>query len=123
MPPSPHPGSPASAGSLSTVPALSSSDAAAEPRHDRWLKAARRAPHPTGAIASLPDGAFVSLGDNDFRLVWGGGLHRWTPQGYVDPVAVTDVGGTEAAVATPSLSVEALRHGYPVTVHPSVTGD
>jgi hypothetical protein len=88
------------------------------PDLDRQLKASRRAPRATSAIASLPDGVFIELGDNDFRLVWNGALHRWTPQGYVDPIAVADVAA--ATVVTPSLSVEALRHGYAAAVHPSV---
>ncbi|MDT5153181.1 MAG: hypothetical protein QOI01_4914 [Mycobacterium sp.] len=86
---------------------------------DKQLKASRRAPRTTSAIASLPDGVFIELGDNDFRLVWGGALHRWAADGYIDPIAIADVDVTEAAVVTPSLSVAALRHGYPVTVHPS----
>jgi hypothetical protein len=68
----------------------------------------------------LPDGVFISFGDNDFRLVWSGLLYRWSAEGYVDRVAITDVGFTEATVVTPALSVKALQHGYPVTVHPSV---
>lgn len=87
---------------------------------DKALNDSRRAPRTPSAIASLPDGVFISLGDNDFRLVWSGALHRWSAEGYVDRVAITDVGFMEAAVVTPVLTVEALRHGYPVTVHPSI---
>jgi hypothetical protein len=83
---------------------------------DKQLNASRRTPRPRVPIASLPDGAFVTLGDNDFRLVWRGALHRWSPHGYTD--AASDA--IEADVLTPSLSVAALRHGYPVTVHPSI---
>jgi hypothetical protein len=39
--------------------------------------------------------------------------------GYVDPIAITDAGSEKAVVVTPSLSVAALQHGYPVEVHPS----
>ena len=59
-------------------------------------------------------------GDDDLRLVWNGALHRWSPKGYVDPVSIADEGNEIAVVITPSLSVSALRHGYPVEVHPSV---
>ncbi|MGV9798605.1 hypothetical protein ACWDTP_11175 [Mycobacterium sp. NPDC003449] len=76
---------------------------------DRALNAARRSPRTTADVASLPDGAFVALGDNDFRLVWDGSMHRWTPGGYVDALPVAD---RRARVLTPSLSVRALRYGY-----------
>lgn len=88
---------------------------------DKLLSASRRAPRTTGAIGTLPDGVFIKLGPEDFRLVWQGALHKWSPGGYVDPVAIADVEGTAATVVTPALSVAALRHGYPVSVHPSVT--
>jgi hypothetical protein len=39
--------------------------------------------------------------------------------GYVDPIAIADAGSEKAVVVTPSLSVAALQHGYPVEVHPS----
>lgn len=84
---------------------------------DEQLKASRSAVRTTAAVAAVPDGAFVELADGDFRLVWRGALHRWTPEGYVDPVPITGAG--EALVVTPSLSVAALRHGYPVAVHSS----
>jgi hypothetical protein len=86
---------------------------------DRQLRASRTAVRATAAIAALPGGVFVALPGGDFRLVWNGALHRWTPEGYVDPVVIADAGPSEALVVTPSLSVTALRHGYPVAVHPS----
>jgi hypothetical protein len=72
-------------------------------------------------VAGLPNGAFVTLGDDDFRLVWNGDLYRWTPEGYVDPLAIDDVTFETAVVVTPSVSIAALRHGYPVEVHASAT--
>jgi hypothetical protein len=72
------------------------------------------------ALATLPDGVFVTLGDDDFRLIWDGALHRWSPAGYVDAVAIDDIGVESAEVVTPALSVAALQCGYPVQVHPSV---
>jgi hypothetical protein len=60
------------------------------------------------------------LGDDEFRLIWDGALHRWSPEGYLAPVAPADLECSEAAVVTPALSVAALRHGYPVSVHHSV---
>ena len=86
---------------------------------DRQLNQSRRSPRVTVPLAALPDGVFIEVGDKDFRLVWAGALHRWTPAGYVDAIALdSDV---PASVLTPALSVAALRHGYPVSVHPSLT--
>ena len=82
---------------------------------DRQLTGSRKAPPVTTGLAALPDGVFITLGDNDFRLIWAGELHRWTPAGYVDALAMSDA-PVDAAVVTPSLSVAALRSGYPVTV-------
>lgn len=87
---------------------------------DRLLNESRRRPRMTAPIAELPDGAFILLGDNDFRLVWDGALHRWTHDGYADPVAIADAGCDSAVVITPALSVAALRAGYPVQVHASI---
>ncbi|MDT5075084.1 MAG: hypothetical protein QOH82_4404, partial [Mycobacterium sp.] len=55
---------------------------------DGRLKASRSAPRSTAPIAALRDGVFVELADGDLRLVWDGALHRWTPEGYVEPVAI-----------------------------------
>ena len=88
---------------------------------DGRLKKSRSAERSTAQIASLPDGVFVEMADGDVRLVWDGALHRWTPEGYVEPIVIADAGVVEATVVTPSLSVAALRNGYPVAVHPSVS--
>lgn len=85
---------------------------------DRRLNRSRRAARAIASIADLPDGTFIAVGD-DYRLLWDGVLHRWTPEGYVDPLAVADAGFVTAEVLTPATSVEALRHGYSVTVHTS----
>jgi hypothetical protein len=84
---------------------------------DGHLSAARAASRRPAEIATLPDGVFVALPDGDLRLVWEGSLHRWTPAGYVDAIAIAGAGIREATLVTPSLSVAALRHGYPVAVH------
>jgi len=86
---------------------------------DRRLNESRRAPWTMTALATLPDGVFVTLGDDDFRLIWDGALHRWSPAGYVDAVAIDDIAVESAEVVTPALSVAALQCGYPVEVHPS----
>jgi hypothetical protein len=85
---------------------------------DRALNRSRRAPRVSAPVAALPDGVFVvprEDSDDEARLLWRGHLYRWTPAGYVDPIAA---GGT-AEVITPPLTVDALRRGYPAAVHPS----
>ncbi len=86
---------------------------------DAMLNADRKTPGRRMPLASLPDGAFVALGDDDFRLKWADTLHRWTPGGYVDPMALTALRGDEATVLTPQPSLAALRNGYAAVVHPS----
>lgn len=81
---------------------------------NRRLRASRNSPRRSAAIADLPDGVFVDSG-GDFRLLWNGMLWRWTPEGYVDPIRAAG----EATVLTPAVSVDALRYGYRVEVHPS----
>lgn len=87
------------------------------PDLDRQLNRSRRAPPEFVSIAALPDGAFVRLGDDDFRLVWAQALHRWTPSGYVDRAPISDIEAAE--VLTPGLTVAALRGGYRPVVHAS----
>lgn len=86
---------------------------------DRALNHSRRAAAVAAPIDSLPDGAFIAFGDSDFRLLWHGALHRWSPEGYTDPVTIAEIGDTAGPVLTPPLTVAALRRGYPVQVHPS----
>lgn len=86
---------------------------------DRRLNESRRAPRGTAAVASLPDGVFVTLADDDYRLIWNGALHRWSPNGYVDAMPVANACVDRVDVMTPSLSVAALRRGYHVEVHPT----
>jgi len=88
---------------------------------DALLNAARRAPGVRAPIASLPDGAFIALGEGDYRLKWRGALHRWTPAGYLDAVTLTDLARDDAGVLTPEPSLSALRNGYLPEVHPSST--
>jgi hypothetical protein len=89
------------------------------PAIDRLLNESRAA-RGRASIGSLPDGAFVALGDHDFRVIWQGAIHRWTPEGYVQPVAIADLDTDAATVLTPAPSVEALSHGYRVAIHPSI---
>jgi hypothetical protein len=86
---------------------------------DALLNAARRAPGLRAPIASLPAGAFIALGEGDYRLKWREALHRWTPAGYVGAVAPTDLARDDATVLTPEPSLSALRNGYSAVVHPT----
>ncbi len=65
---------------------------------DRRLNDSRRAPRTTAPLADLPNGVFVSLDDDEFWLVWDGSLHRWSPEGYFDAVAIADAGIETVAV-------------------------
>jgi hypothetical protein len=85
---------------------------------DQLLNRSRRAPRAGAPLSTLPDGVFVALQrdkHDELRLLWRDQLHRWTPSGYVDPIAVAGY----AEVVTPEFTVAALRRGYPVRVHPS----
>ena len=86
---------------------------------DRRLNDSRRAPRTAAPLADLPNGVFVSLDDEEFWLVWDGSLHRWSPEGYFDAVAIADAGIETVAVVTPQITVAALRQGYSPEVHPS----
>lgn len=88
---------------------------------DRKLDAARKAPRPKFPIDSLPDGTFIELGDEDFRLIWSGELHRWTPGGYVDSSPLEGLQIGNVSVLTPEPALAALRNGYSPVVHTSVT--
>ncbi len=86
---------------------------------DRRLNESRRRPWINASLPDLPDGVFVSVGHDDFRLIWSGFLFRWSPAGYVDAVSIDGAGLDTADVVTPAMSVAALRHGYPVEAQPS----
>lgn len=96
---------------------------AGAPELDARLQASRNGNYERRSINALPDGAFVEDDAGNFWLKWAGGLHRWTPGGYVDATAITTLGITEAAVLTPATSLVALRNGYIPAVHPSVTAE
>jgi hypothetical protein len=66
----------------------------------------------------LPDGVMVADGDTAY-LVHRGRLLPWTPGGYDGPRHVSPAGPRR--VLTPRSTVEALRQGYRVRPHSSVT--
>ena len=88
---------------------------------DALLNIARRATDFRAPIASMPDGAFIALGEGDYRLKWRGRLHRWSPTGYIDAVVPTDLSVDDAAFLTPEPSLAALRSGYLPVIHPTAT--
>ncbi|MCB0922983.1 MAG: hypothetical protein KDB50_00275 [Mycobacterium sp.] len=88
---------------------------------DTQLSASRRATRTASSLSDLPDGVFIAFGPDDFHLVWRGAVYTWSPSGYGDPLGIADATATVATVLTPAFSVDALRYGYPVSVHPSVT--
>jgi hypothetical protein len=67
------------------------------------------------SLSELPDGVFIDHED-DWWLLYEGGLHRWTPAGYTDHRYQFD---GQAAVLTPRATVDTIRAGYHPLVHPS----
>jgi hypothetical protein len=96
---------------------LALTGAASADELDRRLHAERLGPKPERDVASLPDGAFVLVGDDPW-LVLNGELLRWTPGGYTDRRAASG----RAAVITPATSLHVLAAGWSGSVallHPS----
>jgi hypothetical protein len=67
--------------------------------------------------AELPHGAVV-LVRGAAALVTAEGFRLWSPAGYGPPVPLPP---DEVLVVTPSTTVEVLKAGYPVELHPSGT--
>ena len=74
---------------------------------DERLHAERLGPKPTRPVASLPDGAFVSV-ESEPWLLLGGELLRWTSAGYAERRAATG----RAPLLTPPSSLPALESGW-----------
>ena len=84
---------------------------------DERLQAERLGTKPTREVTSLPDGAFVLLGDEPW-LSLGGELLRWTPGGYTDRIPATG----RARLLTPRSVLPVLASGWNGVVpflHPS----
>jgi hypothetical protein len=104
-------------------------DRLSAPQIDDLLEADRRLPadHPSRRISvdnigSLPDGAFLSDGE-DYFLVKAGRLLRWSFEGYESHDAPIPMDGQTFHLATPNASLQALRQGYRPMLHPSATED
>ena len=85
---------------------------------DERLHAERLGPKPERNVATLPDGAFVLMGDEPW-LVLGGDILRWTPGGYTDRFPAA---GRAAQLLTPLSVLPALasgRNGVVPFLHPS----
>jgi len=85
---------------------------------DERLHAERLGPKPERNVATLPDGAFVLMGDKPW-LVLGGDILRWTPGGYTNRFPAA---GRAAQLLTPLSVLPALesgRNGVVPFLHPS----
>jgi hypothetical protein len=87
-------------------------------RVDQRTRGQRRHPLPPDP---LPDGSFVADADHAYVVV-DGSLRRWTPAGYLDPVAPR---GKLELITPPSLVEVLRRHRDPVVplLHPSVRAE
>jgi hypothetical protein len=72
--------------------------------------------HPV-SLKDLPDGAFVTLGQNESFAVKGSRLLRWSPTGYTDAIKRSP---GSAMMLTPPAITEVLARGYEPRWHPSV---
>jgi hypothetical protein len=93
---------------------------------DRLLDAERSPPSRyrtlwEARLDDLPAGVMVMVeGENQPHLVQAGTLHPWHPEGYGP--AVERPSGARVRVLTPPPTVNAIRAGYEVGVHPTATG-
>jgi hypothetical protein len=71
------------------------------------------------ALASLPDGLFVTLAEQPAVawLVWSGALWRWSPDGYCARRAVEPAG--VGRLLTPPATARAVAAGFRPLVHAS----
>ncbi len=84
--------------------------------HPQRVDRTRRKRTTRSALAELPDGAMVRLGDQP-HLVSDGRLLPWTLTGYQAPIEIAPRASVE--VLTPPAIVGALAAGYRPLVHPS----
>ena len=69
------------------------------------------------AMTALPEGTFLEL-NQEALLVYGGGLWKWSFNGYSYAAAIDD---SEVTVLTPRCLVDVFRSGFRPSVHESVT--
>ena len=70
----------------------------------------------SSVLASLPDGAYISI-EKRAWLVWGDVLLAWSPHGYVERRERSP--HQEVDVLTPRSLVAIMAAGYSIAVHPS----
>lgn len=68
------------------------------------------------SVDTLPNGVFIFY-NQDFYLIWESEIYRWTPAGYLTPLARPV--GENVVVLTPLSTVAALRNGYVLDLHAS----
>ena len=74
-------------------------------------------------LGSLPDGTYVAIDDAPWML-WRDELLRWSADGYRARRKIADdTNDMDADVLTPPSIVALFADGYPVTVHPTATGE
>ena len=75
----------------------------------------------TPSIKGLPDGVIVKqTSTGNWYLVRGNSLYQWSFDGYGHAQPVSAVAGP-FLVLTPACTIKALKCGYSVQVHPSLT--
>lgn len=96
-----------------------SADAIDRRLHAERLTSERAKRTYTAALDELPDGAFVTLGNEQQQayLLWKGRLLAWSPSGYAARRMPSK--NRRVRVLTPPASVGAIRSGYIPAVHPS----
>jgi hypothetical protein len=60
-------------------------------------------------LSDIPDGTFIRMNDHPY-LLSNSRLHRWTPFGYEDSIAVPD--NSMLTILTPNSIVNAIQAGY-----------
>jgi len=72
------------------------------------------------AFKHVPEGAFIEI-DGAAFLIWLGGLHRWSPHGYVRATQAPSP-SDEVTVLTPASIARLYQHGFKPQVHDSACG-
>lgn len=66
----------------------------------------------------VPEGAFVEIDEAAF-LIWRGGLHRWSPHGYIRATHAPSPSDGVTVLTPPSI-VRLYQHGFKPQVHASI---
>ena len=85
--------------------------------HRERITADRQKVTYTEAVGRLPNGVFITMGDEQPFLVLAGHLLPWQPDGYGGPIPVAPE--QVVPVLTPHSIVRTLAHGYQADLHVS----